>query len=322
VLQQALEEARGLKLENVLWRLAPQSPALFRAAGQPGAARTDPTPTPDRQAKLFEHDAIARGLEVPAGDPGGHAVFPRITGHAFGRLRVLMDGAEVTDNQWESDKARELLFFLLAHPGIVPAVELSTALWPDMDLDGGRRALHSTVYRLRRALYQECVVNRRGGYQLNPAASFWFDAAEFRSLTGPSGGLVDDEYRQRVEKAVTLYTGPFASTMFGEWAEELRLGCEERYLQALSDLASYYLERRQPARAIEIATRALEHDRLHEPLVRTAFEAELQNGDMGAALQRFRRYRDAVAAEGLQPSPDFAARANEVLSGNFAVAAP
>jgi DNA-binding SARP family transcriptional activator len=246
---------------------------------------------------------------------------PRITAHAFGRLRVLMDGAEVTDDQWESDKARELLFFLLAHPGIVPAVELSTALWPDMDLDGGRRALHSTVYRLRRALYQECVVNRRGGYQLNPAASFWFDAAEFRRLTRPSGGLTDDEYRQRVEKAVTLYTGPFASTMFGEWAEELRFGCEERYLQALSDLAAYYLERRQPARAIEIATRALEHDRLHEPLVRTAFEAELQNGGMGAALQRFRRYRDAVAAEGLQPSPDFAARANEVLSGNFAVTA-
>jgi LuxR family maltose regulon positive regulatory protein len=312
VLRQASKAAHAAGLEAVVLRFAGRAPDLFRAAGER---------VPHEVGGRTAGSGQAVTTNQMAGDPGGHAAFPRVTAHAFGRLRVLMDGAEVRDDQWESDKARELLFFLLAHPGIVPAVELSTALWPDMDLDGGRRALHSTVYRLRRALYPECVVTKRGGYQLNPAGSFWFDAAEFRSLTAAPRSVQDDEYRQEVERAVTLYTGPFAATLFGEWAEELRRSCEERYLQALAELSAYFLERRQPKRALEIAGRALEQDRLFEPVVRTAFEAELLRGDMAAALQRFRRYRDAVGAAGLRPSPDFARRAGVVLSGRHEPAA-
>lgn len=303
-LRQASEAALAIGLEAVLLRFAGRAPELFHAATGRAVAPRAPAP---RQP-------------VAAGDPGGHAALPTVSALAFGQLRVLMNGEEVGDEQWESDKARELLFFLLAHPGIMPAVELSTALWPDMDLDGGRRALHSTVYRLRRALYPECVVTRRGGYQLNPDGSFWFDAGEFRSLTATPHSLQDDEYRGRIERAVTLYTGPFAAALFGEWAETLRRSCEERYLHALAELADYYLDRRQVGRAIEIAGRALEQDRLYEPAVRTAFEAELLSGDMAAALQRFRRYRDAVAAEGLRPSPNFARRASAVLSGRYELA--
>ena len=87
----------------------------------------------------------------------------------------------------------------------------------------------------------------------------------------------------------------------------------------MSDLATYYLQRRQTKRATEAAAAVLTVDPVAEPMVQVQFEALLHDSDMAAALRAFRRYKYAAAREGVTPSAEFVVRYRQVLSGQFSL---
>ncbi|MHB8575235.1 MAG: tetratricopeptide repeat protein [Dehalococcoidia bacterium] len=309
----AARQARQLDLEVLLRNLARRWPALIDCA-------LERFPEAEELKGLRERMAAQPVSAAPAAEQesSGTPALPSVRAYLLGRIRVQVNGEEVTAG-WESEKARELLFFLLANPGIATAEQLVAALWPDTTADHlGRKSLHTTVYRLRQALYHDCIETSRQGYRLNPHGVFWFDVDEFRRLSDTSAVQGDERRREQLEQAAAVYAGPLAATVLGEWAEDLRRECEERYVRTLSDLATYYLDRRRLVRAIDTAERALALDPFAETVARVLFEARLQGGDMAAALRVYRRFRDVATAEGLPTASAFAERYREVVSGDFA----
>ena len=74
------------------------------------------------------------------------------------------DGSRV---QVRGARLRTLLILLALRPGrVVPATQLSDALWAEQAPAGRAGALHALVSRLRRAVPDAVVTAESGGYQL------------------------------------------------------------------------------------------------------------------------------------------------------------
>jgi two-component SAPR family response regulator len=146
--------------------------------------------------------------------------------------------------------------------------EILAALWPDLERDKCNSSFHSTLYRLRRALYTECVVEQGGRYVLNPNGHFWCDAVEFESLVRKA-----EQTRQRsarwargLRQAVDLYRGPLGIDFYSDWLEPDRQRLEDMYLRSVARLAEYERQRHNYLDAVTLYERAVSLDPLNESL--------------------------------------------------------
>src|SRR5439155_10320549 len=76
--------------------------------------------------------------------------------YTLGRADVEVDGRLVLAGAWPTQKAKELWFYLLAH-GPVPREQMAEALWPESEPGRGLSSLHTTVHRVRRTLFPDCL---------------------------------------------------------------------------------------------------------------------------------------------------------------------
>src|SRR5690606_17634756 len=126
-------------------------------------------------------------------------------------------------------------------------------------------AFHTTLYRLRKAIHPQVVIQSGGGYQVNPDFDVSYDAAEFeqyaRQTDQEEPGT--DGWVEGLGKVVGLYRGPFASSFESEWAEDARRRYEEMYLSSMLALASAALHRGDAAEAATMAESVIEVDPLN-----------------------------------------------------------
>src|SRR4030067_334875 len=134
-----------------------------------------------------------------------------VAAFAFGNLRVEMNGREVTDLEWRSEKGKEMFFFFLCNRRPLRKEEIVTALWPDLPEAKTTSLFHSNLYRLRQAAAPESVAKESGRYILDPQGSFWFDGDEFQEALKQADGLPpeSDEAVAAMEKALACYAGAF-----------------------------------------------------------------------------------------------------------------
>lgn len=225
--------------------------------------------------------------------------FPVIEVRAFSGCEVRIDGRVVQDVEWEGEKGKELFLLLLLRPQPARRDEVVAELWPDA---GGRRAssaFHSTVYRVRQALYPECITESDGSYFLNSKGTFWCDVLEFESLLAQAEGVRDDEsaWRERVRRAVALYRGSFAPEFASAWAEDLRIRLRGRFLGALRRLVDSLFARGEYIESIPLLERACAEDPYDEEACRKLMEAHAAAGNIHEALDAYRRFQEQVAAE-------------------------
>ena len=125
-----------------------------------------------------------------------------IQAFGFGNLRVEIGGREITDLEWRSEKSKEMFFFFLCNRRPLRKEEIVAALWPDLPDEKTTSAFHSNMYRLRKALYQDCIAKDSGRYILDPRGQFTFDVERFQKLRcggrsraegKPRGGITHGE---------------------------------------------------------------------------------------------------------------------------------
>jgi len=245
------------------------------------------------------------GRTLPTGVTGRHAL-PVVEVAALGGFETKMDGRAILNVEWESEKSKELLLLLLTAPRSLTRDEVVAALWPDA---GGRKAtsaFHSTLYRLRQALYPDCVIENDRRYGLQPAGTFAFDVREFQIASdGLRGAQADRSVPlERLRQAVGLYEGAFAPSVDGEWARPLRGRLEETFLDLAARLADRYLEEGDYAAAAATSEDVLTSDPYNEVACERLMKAYAALGDIEGAIRSYRRFCETLEADlGEGPAP-------------------
>ncbi len=243
---------------------------------------------------------------------------PAVRARALGTSEVLCDGEPVERQRWQTDKAREMFFYLLSNQGWVRRDRVMCALWPELDMARAESSFHTTLHRLRRALFAEVVEQGNGRYRCNPDADLWYDVAEFESALAQAKAVDDQGGRERVlRRAIALYGGSFLDDCYSEWAETKRKQLEQKYLAALDDLASLLAARGDLSGCLALYEAILNHDAYREETQRAVIKCYALLGDRAAAVRRYREYADLLERElGVQPSARTQALYEQIMRGD------
>jgi LuxR family maltose regulon positive regulatory protein len=259
-----------------------------------------------RQVVRFERDIPALRRHLRRHAAAVPFAPPRLTIQALGRAQAKLDGEPVMDPEWQSRKAvRDLLFLLLAHPDGLTKEQVGAILWPGSSPAQLKLRFKNAVYRLRRALGQDVVLFDEDLYQFNWALDYEYDVEAFwerlargQAATGPG------ERAMAYREAVDLYGGPYMPGMEGTWFWPERERLWQAYVEAVLELAEFYLETAEYGMALEYCRRVLAEDPLLEAVHCLAMRAHAAMGNRAAVVRQFEHCQRVLLKEiNSSPSP-------------------
>jgi DNA-binding SARP family transcriptional activator len=271
-------------------RLGVRAPALHRRRPTPAA----PVPAPPTEAA-------------------------RLAVRLLGGFDCAVDGRAIPADAWGARKARDLFKFLVLRRGRpIPLDEVLEEFWPDLTVDGARRALRTALYRVRRALEPDRPTHARSslvpvtGDTVRLAVGpetvvdvYAFEDRLRQATRCEASGDPDTANRIR-EEALALYPGELLPEDAEEaWARGPREWLREQYLSALARLAEAAARRDDAAAALVFAERMLEADPTHEEGIRALVRALAALGRRSEAVRRFDLYARRLERElDLAPEPE------------------
>jgi two-component SAPR family response regulator len=218
--------------------------------------------------------------------------FPTLRAFGFGSPRVVLDCHEVSHVEWRSRKAQELFFYLLCNKRQVNKEELMEALWPETSVNMSESALKTSIYRLRQAVFYECVSAQDAGYRMNPAITVQFDLYEFQKhlRLATEAHQINGEQAEHLQNAIALYNGPFLNGFYSEWCQRLWTEHELKFHTALMKLAEYHAARADFSRSAELLGKVVESDNFNEEAQYRLVETYIEANEPLVALQHLRSY--------------------------------
>ncbi len=163
--------------------------------------------------------------------------------YALGEPVVLLDGNAVTG--WHRARALELFFFLLENKQPLRKDRIILALWQESDDDEIlNQVFRSTVYCVRQALGNACLVYQSGLYQLNLHGAYdqyWYDVTEFEERERVARAALEENDHQQAEQAykkmIELYRGKYAEAFYSDWCNIRRDALHQSLIEAHRQLA-------------------------------------------------------------------------------------
>ena len=242
----------------------------------------------------------------------------RIRAEVLGNPRVVLGRRQITDLEWRSERSREMFFLLLHSQRPLRKGQIALELWPDLSPKQVNSAFHSTLYRLRRAIDPQIVLQDDDGYQVGHSFDISYDAREFDDHTSCAEreAAGSQAWADHLTAAVRLYRGPFAEPFDSSWTAGPRRRYEDQYLANLLALATNALRRCEYDEVIALGESVIDADPLNEEAVRSLMQAHARSGHLDLAARAYRRLQSAVMEDlGEQPSASVQAVYQEVLSG-------
>ena len=231
----------------------------------------------------------------------------------LGTFQLRLNGKPVSDGLARSTKARHFLAYLLIKRQLVPMGELYDVFWPGVK--SPKNALKVLVHRVRTALQEggvplhvECILQRQGGYEWNPALHITMDMDAFqtcyREATSGKAGLV--RQTELFERGTSLYRGRFLQSD-EPWMPTARL--HETYRTMVQQLITLYREQGRGAALIDLCHAALTHDPEDDGLSRELIVSLLASGQNGEALAHYHK----ITANGREVSGELRALYHHIL---------
>jgi predicted ATPase/DNA-binding SARP family transcriptional activator len=215
----------------------------------------------------------------------------------LGPLQITLGGKPIASEGRASNRVRELLVFLAAHPPGPTKEEVGVAFWPDASGEQVKNAFHVTLHRLRKLLGDaDAIVADGARYRV--AIPHIVDSRRFES------GITDALRRNDVaaiESALALYSGDFLQGEdAGDWCFPIRASLRQLYVRGLFALAQAHEARGRYAEAAETYTRVLSRDPFHEGAARQLMICHARLGARSESLLVYRtleqRLRDELQA--------------------------
>jgi LuxR family maltose regulon positive regulatory protein len=268
------------------------------------AAREVPAPIEFALSRRFAGEGLGELLPKAAsgetlGGPVEMGALPVVEVQALGTFEVRVGGRPVPNVHWTSERSKELFLFLLTNERPMARDEITAVIWPDKGGAPARSLFHSTLHRIRRALFHECLIETRRSYALNPAGTFVLDAREFLHLADRARELSRNREASTevMRQAVRIYRGPFAPLLESEWAHEYRMKLDGRFGEIADTLSARLLEDGDYAGAVEVSEALLNSDPYSESAEHILMQAHAALGNAEAAMHAYRRFRDRLAIE-------------------------
>lgn len=250
----------------------------------------------------------------------------------FDEFHVTLDGEHLTN--FQTDKVRALLIYLVLEPKVHTRADLAQFLWPGYGADSANNSLRQSLHRLRQLLKESSVeppwlLSTRQTIQLNPEAAVTSDVATFRNLMAQCVAHDHAALERcsaclaRLQQAVDLYRGDFLagftvadSDPFEEWR---RITQEELHLQALNALTQLG-HAAETAGDDEAAHHAAQRQLQLEPWLESAHRRVMRilagRGQRAAAMAQYQRCRQVLADEfGVEPDAETVALYGQIRSG-------
>jgi two-component SAPR family response regulator len=224
---------------------------------------------------------------------------PDIEARALGESCVLVNSRPINEEEWRSNRAREMFFYMLSCGTGQTKERITAALWPDLSPAKGTSNFHINLYRARRAVFPGIFTLEQRQYKLNPNLNIWFDVTEFEGLLSQTEKLPPDSEARaaNLERAIDTYRGPFMREFYSEWIEMRRRELEDKYLKAIATLSNFYGGKGNYDRAITLLKKSLAIDPYQDEIYGQIMEWYLVVGDKASALRTYKRYLDTVVTE-------------------------
>jgi two-component SAPR family response regulator len=230
---------------------------------------------------------------------------PKLTIRAFGRSQIKIRGKTITSGDLKTQTARDLFFFILAHPEGVTKEEIGEAFWLDADEDTIKLRFKNSIYRLRRAIGTETITYVDNFYRFNRALDYDYDVDTFQAeLDLARNSNESAEMMDHYRAALSNYHGKFLPKIDQEWIIGEREKHHLAFMAAYHDRVNLYMLAGKYAQALAVANRALEEDNYNEVFHRSAMAAYSALDDRPAVVRQFEKCKRILKKElDIDPSP-------------------
>ncbi|MCL4426401.1 MAG: hypothetical protein M1553_13430, partial [Firmicutes bacterium] len=256
-------------------------------------------------------DAASGGITVKS------YAAPPLEVYALGRFQVLRGKREITARDWQKEKTKTLLKYLLVNLGRkLPVEVILETLWPAMEPKAARQNLAVIMHYLRRALEPGLARGEESSYCLRHPQSIelkgeliWLDARDFAAKFA-AGRKAQQEGKAEeastlFQEAERLYQGDFLpEEAYEDWAIPERERLREMYLSLLGYLARYCGKSGEYQLGEDYCRRVLQIDPLREEVHRLLIELLARAGRRNEALRQYLSCREILQRElRVEPMP-------------------
>lgn len=233
---------------------------------------------------------------------------PKLSIYALGRSQVKLDGKPVTASSWVNQKrARELFFFLVAHPNKnITKEEIGVTLWPESSTEQLRLQFRNTIYYVRYALGQDVIISNERRYTFNSDMDYSYDVQDFeRKLGQAESAETADQKVELLQDGLQLYQGEFFPEGEGIWVMTERQRLAQIYEHSLLTLAQLLLEKGEPKTALLHCQKIVAENHCLESAHRLAMQAYAALGDRSGIANQYEQCKLFLQDElGLEPSAE------------------
>lgn len=220
-------------------------------------------------------------------------------------------------------KSQALLIYLAMNPGFHTREALCGLLWPEMPDKRARNNLRTVLHELR-ILRESHLQVERQAVAFRPQSSYELDVKTMLAWLTTSRSDLDPS---QVSMILQIYRGEFLegfyirdAAPFEEWVTSQREYLHRRFVDALMTLSDKALAQGAHQVGLHITGRLL----AIEPLLETAHLRQMrllaQIGRRSEALAQYDLCQQLLAEEfGIEPSPEFAALRETILTGRKAL---
>jgi DNA-binding SARP family transcriptional activator len=252
-------------------------------------------------------------MDSPTAHQGANQPTIRIS--TLGTLQVVRNNHVVSEGDWHTRQARQLLKILITErPRPVATDRLIELLWPQSTPSAAATTLRSAINALRNVLEPErrsrapstYIVTETPGYAFRPAPTLWLDVESFEQKLNQAESNASMAERHRLlEEAIALYQDDYLiSDPYADWAQNERERLRERYFTALLHFAEIQADAGNFNAALTACRRILARDEVRENAYQALMRYQAEAGDSAGALLTYERCRAVLAEElGADPSP-------------------
>lgn len=206
--------------------------------------------------------------------------------YALGPSIVNFRGEKV--ESWEGHLPRLLFFFALDKP-VVTRSEICSAFWPDLPIDQAVNVFHVTKRRLHKALGIDVLVHQDSHYQVNPEFNVYYDVLDFVETLMRGRNPENPNPFEAWQQAAQLYRGSFLQGHNDGWIQERRDAFRVGYLEALTNMASAWIEKDRKELALKLYRQALDEDFKREDIHLDMMQLYV---DLGRRSEAVAHYQD------------------------------